>query len=383
MKNSSILNSLFFRMRVIHYVGITLLIVNGLFFTDNIIGSTVQYIVAAVILIHDFDEKKNGVDAANKMKDYLSDHSLNKSLNLNLNYSSEYSHIANQINEFSEKITKTLNISDDAHQTKELSDSMLELSKQIESQALEVQSSIDKSIKTLKETTQNSQESETLSEKSQLSISDASTILEQTQNDLSSLNKNITDKNMEEYAINENLQQLSHQSEEVKGILSIISDIADQTNLLALNAAIEAARAGEHGRGFAVVADEVRQLAERTQKSLTDINTTISMIVQGINNVSGQMQNGMKEFDKIVKTAENVNSNIVQSIEYINNASDISTQNTHKSSDTEKSIKNIETLINYAKETSQKNSENITYLSTLSSEVSSSVSKLEEKMHNI
>ncbi|ACM93606.1 methyl-accepting chemotaxis sensory transducer [Nautilia profundicola AmH] len=125
--------------------------------------------------------------------------------------------------------------------------------------------------------------------------------------ELAHLSSVMQELNNEIIDISNQTKMVVDQSQDIKNVVGIIQEIADQTNLLALNAAIEAARAGEHGRGFAVVADEVRKLAEKTQKSLSEIDANINILTQSITNIG----------EAIIKQTDSI-SNATVKIEEVN-----------------------------------------------------------------
>lgn len=134
-----------------------------------------------------------------------------------------------------------------------------------------------------------------------------------------------------EEELKDKLNQLSVDAAQVKAVLSVINDIADQTNLLALNAAIEAARAGEHGRGFAVVADEVRKLAEKTQHSLVEINATINIIVQSINDSTDQMHQNIDVLREVSTISQRVDTSITQTVQAMEQTNELTVQSVNDS----------------------------------------------------
>lgn len=135
----------------------------------------------------------------------------------------------------------------------------------------------------------------------QQEASNASRTVDQTLNQIDELANEIQQSS-------EVIDKLAESSDSVSSMLEVIKNIADQTNLLALNAAIEAARAGEQGRGFAVVADEVRTLAQRTQTSATEIEHTITQLQDGVKTAVSTMERSHQKASKTVETSKEVNS---------------------------------------------------------------------------
>ena len=126
--------------------------------------------------------------------------------------------------------------------------------------------------------------------------------------------------------VSSNIEELAKRSDNISGVLDVIRGVSEQTNLLALNAAIEAARAGEHGRGFAVVADEVRNLAKKTSESTDEIHIMITQLQEGsktaVDSVSKSREQAILGYDAAQKTND-VLTEIVNNVQHI---SDLNTQ---------------------------------------------------------
>ena len=259
-----------------------------------------------------------------------------------VNGENELTYVAKEINALIENLKNSFNSissasSENLSIAAELSATTLAIGKAAEQESRVVSETTEQSNK-MREAMQDSL-NETQSVKTQ--AQEAMKHIEDVQTSLNQTTRILSETVEIENEINSSLSQLANEAVQVKNVMTVISDIADQTNLLALNAAIEAARAGEHGRGFAVVADEVRQLAERTQKSLTESNATVSVIVQSINNIAEQMSQNTNRIEKLMHSSDVLSSHTnsaVQSIVVTVEAVDRLARETTENSKTTQSI---------------------------------------------
>ena len=222
-------------------------------------------------------------------------------------------------NDLSESISMIRNMADALNQqlddTKISADAIMNSSREAEQQAITVAAAANEMVSTTQEIASNCERAATLSDQSSGVTQDSVKLIRATIDDI---------RNQSTYTQNDasKVQALAEQTQKIGSIVGTIDEIAAQTNLLALNAAIEAARAGEAGRGFAVVADEVRALASRTSKSTQEISAMVHQVQKDASEATSSMNTSVENINAVADRASTIEGTLNSILDYVGQVND-------------------------------------------------------------
>ena len=292
-----------------------------------IITTVVLLLISAVVALLVIQVIYRPILSLKSMIQGLSSGDADLTQRLDVTSNDDLGQIAQSVNTFVDKLqsmmqeirSATLTLRDNVHQMEQFSKDNSDMLNHHVIETEQVVTAIDEMSATTSAMANDIANAASLAERTNEESYESSRLVAKSQNNIASL---ISEVDAASLRVNE----MNDETKNINTILGVIGDISEQTNLLALNAAIEAARAGEQGRGFAVVADEVRQLANRTKESTEQIGVVLKRLVAGSSDIVSAMENTKTQCEQTAQEAQGVHDGLETVINSVSEINDLSSQ---------------------------------------------------------